>query len=392
MSLTELWKTSRDQFLSKQVQQIIAFAGEGKLKDGNVTSLEFREFLSHVSSNILCQYADNCLSSSFTDSGLALQDIVNQVGKRLGFEVEDGRYRGSKNNIGNDGLWLFPSGHHVVIEVKTTDQFRIDSKVLDSYRKKLILSQKISEENSSILIVVGREDTGDLEAQIRGSRFAWDIRLISVDALLRLMLLKEKVDDPKIIQRICDILIPKEFTRLDSIVDIVFFTTKEAKQETEIEVEVDSEPIQTETTKSTPPAAFHDACIENFSVVKKIDLIKQSRNTFTTPDKTINVVCVVSKFHEKHSSFWFAFHPHQKEYLKKVSEGYLLLGCGSKEIILAIPFTDLEPWLNDFWTTEYEDRMYWHLRIHKDGAKLLLDRKQGLGRIDISKYQISQCS
>ena len=33
--------------------------------------------------------------------------------------------------------------------------------------------------DSSMLIVVGGEDTGDLEAQIRGSRYAWDIRLVS---------------------------------------------------------------------------------------------------------------------------------------------------------------------------------------------------------------------
>jgi len=35
-----------------------------------------------------------------------------------------------------------------------------------------------------VLIVVGRQDTGELEAQIRGSRHAWDIRLISAEALL----------------------------------------------------------------------------------------------------------------------------------------------------------------------------------------------------------------
>jgi hypothetical protein len=388
MSLTELWNNSRDQFLNKQVQQVIAFAGEGKLRDGNVTSLEFRDFLSHISSDILCQYAENCLSNTFTDSGLALQDIVNQVGKRLDFEVEDGRYQGSKNNIGNDGLWCFPSGHHVVIEVKTTDAYRIDSNKIADYRKKLIATNKINEEKSSILIVVGRQDTGDLEAQIRGSRHAWDIRLISVDSLLRLMLLKEKVDDPQIIQRICDILIPKEFTRLDSIVDIVFSTAEEAKQESEITNEVDTESLQIESPESSPPAAFHDACIERFSLIKKISLIKQSRNKFTTPDKSLYLVCAVSKFHEKLNSFWFAFHPHQKEYLKKDAEGFLLLGCGSKELVLAIPFNEFESWLNDFWTTEYEDRMYWHIRIHKDGEKLLLDRKQGLGRIDISKYEI----
>jgi hypothetical protein len=387
MSLTELWKNSRDQFSNKLVQQVIAFADEGKLRDENITSLEFRDFLSHVSSEVLCQYSDNCLNNTFTDSGLALQDIVNQIGRRLGFEVEDGRYQGSKNSIGNDGLWLFPSGHHAVIEVKTTDAYRIDSNKIAEYRRKLVVAQKIEEEKSSILIIVGRQDTGDLEAQIRGSRHAWDIRLISVDSLLRLMLLKEKVDDPQIIQRICDILIPKEFTRLDTIVDIVFFTAEETKQESEITDEVDEEESQVEKVKSSP-AAFHDACIEKFSAAKNISLIKHSRNTFTTPDKTTNVVCAVSKFHKKHNSFWFAFHPYHQDFLAKVSEGHFLLGCDSPEIVLAIPYFDLKDWLSNLWTTEDENRMYWHIRIHRNNEKFLLDRKRGFGKLDVSKYRI----
>jgi hypothetical protein len=95
MSLTDIWKKSREQLDGKQVHQIIAFAGEGKLRDGGVTCSEFREFLSHVSSSVLCKYVEDCLGTTFTDSGLALQDIVNQVGKRLGFQVEDGRYQGT---------------------------------------------------------------------------------------------------------------------------------------------------------------------------------------------------------------------------------------------------------------------------------------------------------
>ena len=35
-----------------------------------------------------------CLNEKFESGGLALQDVVNQVGRRLGFQVEDGRYRG----------------------------------------------------------------------------------------------------------------------------------------------------------------------------------------------------------------------------------------------------------------------------------------------------------
>ncbi len=68
---------------------------------------------------------------------------------------------------------------------------------------------------SSVLIVVGREDTGELEAQVRGSRHAWDMRLISADALIKLVELKEGAGDPETGRKICSLLAPMEYTRLD---------------------------------------------------------------------------------------------------------------------------------------------------------------------------------
>jgi hypothetical protein len=53
-----------------------------------------------------------------------------------------------------------------------------------SYRQRLIEQNKVDKSKSSILIIVGRDDTGELEAQIRGSKYAWDIRIISTDALI----------------------------------------------------------------------------------------------------------------------------------------------------------------------------------------------------------------
>lgn len=393
MSLTDLWKRQREQLADKQVHQIITFAGEGKLRGSSVTCLEFREFLSHVPSGVLCRYVEDCLSNTFPDSGLALQDIVNQVGRRLGFQVEDGRYQGTKANVGHDGLWRLPDGHSVVLEVKTTDAFRIDSDRIADYRKRLATERRVDEDHSSILIVVGREDTGGLEAQIRGSRHAWDIRLISVDALLRLMLLKEAVDDPQIIRRICNILIPREFTRLDDIIEIVFFTTEEAKQEAVlIEVEgydSDLEP-QEKTKKVIQPVAFHEACIDRFVNWQNVILVKRSRTSYSTPDNKTAVICSVSKSHIKQArtSYWFAFHLYQKDFLEKAAAGFLVLGCGSKDNILAIPFSDLLTWLKDLWTTERDSGMYWHLRIHVEGNKMRLDRKKGKGRLDVTRYRL----
>lgn len=388
MSLIELWRSSPGQLDGKQLHQIIAFAGDGKLLDGSETSEDLRNFLSEVPSEHLHRFANECLIS-FQDSGFALQDVVNEVGRRLGFQVTNGAYRGKKGSIGHDGLWEFPNRHSVVVEVKTTDMYRIDTSKIASYRKKLVATEIVSEDLSSILIVVGRQDTGDLEAQIRGSRHAWDIRLISVDALLRLMALKESLDDPQIINRICEILVPKEFTRLDDIVDLVFFATEDVKQE-EGEIDQDARSDVADTTRAAKPVAFHAACMAKFDQAFGTRLIRQSRNKFASTGSGIRAVCAVSKTHEIRGgeSHWFAFHPHQDEFLEGASDrGFLVLGCGTSDSVLAVPHKEVLSWLPDLWTTDRDDgQRYWHLRIHRLGGKLMLDRKKGKGRLDVSKF------
>ncbi len=274
MSLIDLWKNSKEQIEGKHVKQIISISGEGQLSDGNSASEEFRYFLSNIPSDILIRYADQCLQDPFATSGFVLQDIINQVGSRLGFSVTSGRYRGGPGQIGFDGLWQFPEGHTIVVEVKTTDAYRIDLNKLAGYRKTLIKNGTILEQESSILIVVGRKDTGDLEAQVRGSRHAWDIRLISVDALMRLMTLKQEVEDPKIVKMIYDILIPREFTKLDEIVEIVFFTAEDIKEDEPIEEGSEDE---TKAAKFTP-VSFHKACVEIIEKHLNCSLIWSSKN------------------------------------------------------------------------------------------------------------------
>ena len=104
MSLTDLWEKSKAELLAKNVQQIIFFAGDGNLTDGSTTSEEFRAFLKGISTELIQRYTDQCLKDSFSGSGFVLQDIVNQIGIRLGFKAEYGRYRGVQGQIGYDGL------------------------------------------------------------------------------------------------------------------------------------------------------------------------------------------------------------------------------------------------------------------------------------------------
>jgi hypothetical protein len=49
--------------------------------------------------------------------GFVLQDLVNEIGRRLSYDVRG--YQGVVNDIGFDGLW-FDGKNHIVVEVKTT--------------------------------------------------------------------------------------------------------------------------------------------------------------------------------------------------------------------------------------------------------------------------------
>jgi hypothetical protein len=387
MSLTDLWTKNRSQLEDKQIQQIIAFAGNGQLRDGNDSSQEFRVFLSHISSSKLREYVSQCLKEKFDDSGFALQDLVNQIGRRLGFLVVDGRYRGVSGQPGYDGLWKFPSEHTVIVEVKTTDTYQITLNTIARYRRELISQNICTEENSSILIVLGREDkdTSDLEAQIRGSQYAWDIRLVSIDALARLMVLKEEVEDPRIIEQISHILIPREFTKLDDIIELVFFTAEDIKQEGP-----DAEETDYKKDELKKPVAFYDACIKQVEKHLKESFIKRTRTSYSSPDDSVRLTLAISRPYERNDQthYWFAFHPHQMDYLEGAKAHYIAFGCGSEKTMVLIPLKDFVGWQDQMHTTVNEDRMYWHVNITQEGDSLALYRKKGASRIDLNPYKI----
>ena len=388
MSLSDIWKKTPEQLEGKLVHQVLAFAGDGKLRDDNETSKDFRSLLAHVPSQTLVDYSNQCLTDSFKDSGLVLQDIANQVGHRLGFSVTPGRYRGTskEEDVGFDGLWIGPDGDAIVIEVKTTDAYRLSLDTAANYRKALIKKGEIKEENSSVLYVVGRNDTGDLEAQVRGSRHAWEIRIISIDALLRLMKLKEELEDQAIMGKIRDVLMPQEFTRVDGIIELVFSAAEEVKQEeSEFELEPDSTEPE-EGKKKFTPVAFRQACIDRISRLMDETLVKRTAAIFATPDEETAVYCAISRTYEKASGagYWFAFHPEQKETLEKYPISFVCFGCGSEKQILKFPAGDFYQWLEFFNKTESEERYYWHVHIHREGEAWRIHTKQEFEPIDVT--------
>ncbi len=398
MALLSIWASNPEAVLEFSIEQVVATAGNGKLLDNSDCSNELRAFLSQVRSEKLAEYADVCLTSSFANSGKVLQDIVNELGRRLDYEVTNGRYQGVQGSIGNDGLWESPEGHQILVEVKTTDAYSISLDTVARYRNLLIEENQIGDK-SSMLLVVGRYDTGQLEAQVRGSRYAWDMRLISVDWLLHLVNLKENTEDENTSAKIRMVLVPMEYTRLDTLVDVMFATAKDVEKANTIE------PVF-EEDKAGPREKKYSFDFTDSAVLDKkreeilnavgdahgVKLIKKSRAMYWSSDRQFRVASTISKRYEKGAwnSYWYAYHPSWQEFLSKALTGFFVLGGMDLRIAFAIPFDVIESKVEEFnITTKADGSMYWHIFIRDNGPDkyILLGSKTG-NHLDLSPYMI----
>jgi hypothetical protein len=369
MPLLSFWKNSRDEVLKMTVEQVVASAGDGNLRDGSGASQEFRNYLQEVPSDFLFDYARYCLENPFNKSGLVLQDTVNELGRRLDFEVENGLYQGRKTAVGFDGLWCSESDPDILIEVKTTDYVTVSLDKIAAYRGKLGAENRIKP-NSSMLIVVGREDTGALEAQVRGSRYAWDMRLISGERLIKLVQIKEKSDDPNTVTQIRQLLRPFEYTKIDRIIDVIFTTAVDVETQQITDVEA----VEQETSEQggyreerAEPDLLNKRRQEAVDVLAQLKgkkLIRHSRTLFWSSDKKLRVCCTVSKRYERdYQPYWYAYRPAWDKFLSEGEESYFVLALMDKTEAYALPFSWLEANKKHLNVAQKGDKWYWHVAL-----------------------------
>jgi hypothetical protein len=202
-----------------------------------------------------------------------------------------------------------------------------------------------------------------------------------------LLRVKERVDEPSTVRQICNVLIPKEFTKLDQIIDLVFSTTEDLEEEA-FEETAQAETLMEADGRRSSPVGFHEACVERIQSHLATSLVKQSRTTYRSVDESLAAVCAVSRRYETGSNYWFGFHPYQQDSMVEVPQGWVCLGCGSPERLLLIPRDDFLSWLPDMNVTRTDARMYWHVSIFEEGTRLVLHRRAGTSRVDLSEYLI----
>jgi len=396
----------RDSLETKRVEQVVNFCGNGLLSDDSDCSKIFRDFLKNIPSDILKKYATECLDGSVgrnPNSGLILQDVVNEVGDRLGYEVTPGYYRGAPSRIGNDGLWR-SRDFSFVLEVKTSDlSIKLDP--IAKYRTQLVDANQLTEDTSSILIVLGRQDTGDLEAQIRGSRHAWDIRMIGIDSLFRLLDIKENLNDPRSVYKITELLKPIEYTRVDKLIDVVFLTSQDISTADNPEIpseELSSKIINLEKPNHaeqqlivgrshSSPVNFYEKCMARVNQKLGKQFIKNGRVTYTSSDKISNVVLLNSKAYdesEEGRSFWYGFRPNQNEFLSEKESSYVAFGCGNEETIILIPFSRFKGFISELVTTNDTEGSLVHSHVFIFEANSRFSMRVGDRYVDITEYVI----
>lgn len=402
MPLLSLVASNPKAVLQLTIEQVVATAGDGRLRDGTESQQELREYLRQTTVDVLAEYVDYCLKNPFPKSGQVLQDVVNELGRRLEYEVTNGRYQGTTNAIGFDGIWRDPTGYSLVVEVKTTDAYRLSLDTVASYRDRLSAQGTITK-LSSILIVVGRTDTGELEAQDRGSRHAWDMRLISVDALINLVRIKESTDSQETIVKVRQLLTPLEYTRLDGLVDVVFTTTKDVESSVSTEAGKPPEPAgQDKDTTSTPDSTWTFTPTEKIQEVREhiviglnkklsCNFVKKSRALYWTSDQKQRVICTISKRYPNQGlvKYWYAYHPQWHTFLSEGKQGFFVLGCIDLEAAFVLPVDIMGQHLEGLHTTVEKNGSgrYYHVKVGESDANTHFLQLPRLGSsLDLAPY------
>lgn len=107
-----------------EIKDVLNLLGK-ELKDGSEQVGRFREFVEQEKWTMeqIKKWLDECITNSsgaHDPYNRAFQDLVISLGKRLGFEVQYGRYMGKSGEENYDGIWKKENGDTIILEVKTT--------------------------------------------------------------------------------------------------------------------------------------------------------------------------------------------------------------------------------------------------------------------------------
>jgi hypothetical protein len=225
------------------------------------------------------------------------------------------------------------------------------------------------------------------------------VRLISAEALLKLVILKENAETPLVGAKIRGLLRPMEYTRLDALADVMFDTIAEvdapppdtAPDDAGAKQAGDSDAAQKSAWQFTDSNELQTKRLSIMTALSKregVELGRKTRALYASPSGNVRAACAMSKRYKGSSpnADWYAFHPQWDEFLTAGEKSYFVLGCMDKNEAYAIEHSAVKkilPLLNT--TTPKDGSAYWHIHLREQGGKTLLVVPKG-SPVDLAPF------
>jgi hypothetical protein len=196
----------------------------GPITDGSRASKQLRALLSEDSD---FEFAD--LEAFLTEARTgtesyhhrAYQDIVNNLGERLGFCTQYGTYAGNASPIPYDGLWFTDSLRadvtYMTVEAKkSVSPPGAPEKQVGGYMERLCERWNLDQADVFGIVVADKGDLSVTATDIRESKYAGQVRVISVWQLF--VLLKLKRDYALTHGRVAELLFSPDAADLNTLI------------------------------------------------------------------------------------------------------------------------------------------------------------------------------
>jgi hypothetical protein len=172
------------------LNRIVNLAGDWT--DDSRASEQFREIIENeqTTTDEIDAYLTAAIDGSEQYHNRALQDLVNNIGRRLGFQIEYGVYQGRSDTIGFDGHWVSTATDddtHLIVETKKTTAYSIDPGQAGGYMTELADADDLERSQVYGLYVIGEGNVGTVAQTVFGSQYRDRMRIITASRLLDLL-------------------------------------------------------------------------------------------------------------------------------------------------------------------------------------------------------------
>lgn len=201
---------------------IVSLAGDWA--DSSRASKQFREIIENeqTSTEEISAYLQEAINGTDDHHNRAIQDLVNNIGQRLGFRVDYGVYQGRSDTIGYDGHWVSAATEtetHLIVETKKSTSFSIDLNQAGGYIDEFTDQRDISHEQVYGLYVIGEGNIETVAQTILGSQYREQMRVIRAEQLLNLLEIQQESTLRH--EQVVDLLLPINAVNVGQLVGLV---------------------------------------------------------------------------------------------------------------------------------------------------------------------------